>query len=403
MDMVCEKEAGCVHDFTKDPIKMIYDGDFIHADGTTLGADDGIAVAMALAVLDDDSIAHPAIEAVFTTDEEVGMLGASSLDCNLLEGRIMLNIDSEEEGIFTVGCAGGVKTTTVIPVEFEKNAPFNDFARITIDGLQGGHSGIEINKERGNANKLIAKVIYNISKNADIRLCSIEGGAKDNAIPRLASAVICCEDYRKVENLVADIDKAIKNELAIQDPNVKVSIEKCKESAVMTKESTENITECILLIPNGVLAVNTQLNMPETSNNIGVVRTNENDVEIVCAVRSSVKTKKADVCDAIEMSAKRCGGKVKYRGDYPAWEYNPNSALKDVCIECYKKQYGVEPAVETVHAGLECGLFAEKVPDMDMVSFGPNLYDIHTPKEKASISSIERVWNFVLNVLAELK
>lgn len=401
MDMVCEKESTSSHNFETDGIKMIYDGDFLHADGTTLGADDGIAVAMALALLDADDIEHPALECVFTTDEEVGMLGAASINPELIEGRIMLNIDSEVEGIFTVGCAGGVKTTTSIPVEYDDNIPYDSFALISIDGLAGGHSGIEINKERGNANKLLARAVYELSRLTNIRLCSIDGGAKDNAIPRTARAVVCCEDYSTVERLVKTIDEEIGRELFIQDKNVKLSVMPANEQRVFSAENGMKILQCIMLIPNGVQTMNTELNMPETSNNLGVVRTNNSAVEIVCAVRSSFVTKKRNICNVIESIGTLCGGNTVYRGDYPAWEYNPSSRVKEVCTAKYKEMYGVEPAVETVHAGLECGLFAEKIPDMDMISFGPDLLDIHTPKERARLSSVERIWSFLIEVLKE--
>ena len=402
MDMVCEKNPDVKHDFEKDPIKVIYDGDYIHADGTTLGADDGIAVAMAMALLDDENAVHPPVEVVITTDEEVGMLGAANLDATLIEGRKLLNIDSEEEGIFTVGCAGGVQTESEIPVALVK--PDHDkFARIIVTDLEGGHSGIDIDKERANANKIIARVLDRVISTEKAQICSVNGGAKDNAIPRYAEAVVCCDNIGSLEATVNIVKEEIRAEYALTDSNIEIKTEEVEIcDNVFSTDSAKRLLTAILLMPNGVQSVNLELNMPERSNNIGVVKMNGNSVSLICAVRSSVITRKAYIKNQIEKLTEICGGTEKSHGDYPAWEYRAESPLRDLFVDVYRECYKSEPKVETVHAGLECGLIAEKIPDMDMISFGPNLLDIHTPKERASISSIERVWNFLCSVLEKM-
>ncbi|MBQ9604644.1 MAG: beta-Ala-His dipeptidase, partial [Firmicutes bacterium] len=298
MDMVCEKNADVVHDFTKDPIKVIYDGDFIHADGTTLGADDGIAVAMALALLESDSLPHPALEVLLTTDEEVGMLGAAEFDPALISARILLNIDSEQEGVFTVGCAGGVKTHSHIPVEFIKNSA--PACRVKISGLQGGHSGIEIHKERGNANKLILRVFDMLKADFDdISMAGVSGGAKDNAIPREAEMVIAASgDFSDLAEHIKIIEKTFNDELNGKD-EVIISIEKTSAERVFTAETAKRLTDFATLVPNGVQSRNLKLGMPEVSNNLGVIRQNAEDVEFICALRSGIASLKRELFDRV--------------------------------------------------------------------------------------------------------
>ncbi|MBQ6554652.1 MAG: aminoacyl-histidine dipeptidase [Firmicutes bacterium] len=400
MDMVCEKNADVVHDFTKDPIKVIYDGDYIHADGTTLGADDGIAVAMAMALLESDSLPHPALEVLITTDEEVGMLGAAAFDPALISARILLNIDSEVEGVLTVGCAGGVKTHSFIPVEYVKNtAPAY---RVSISGLQGGHSGIEIHKERGNANKLIFRVFDMLKADfSDLAIAEVSGGAKDNAIPRGAEMIIASSaSFEDIAEHIKIIENTFLNELNGKD-EVKISIEKTSADRVFTAKSAKRLSSFAALVPNGVQANNLKLGMPEVSNNLGVVRQNPDNVEFICALRSGIASLKRELYDRVKDLTELCGGVLEARGDYPAWEYKAKSPLRELFVREYKAMFGSEPIVETVHAGLECGLIGEKIPDMDMISFGPNLLDIHTPKERAEIMSIERVWNFLCKILSK--
>ena len=379
MDMVCVKNPDVVHDFLKDPIKMIYEGDYLRADGTTLGADDGIAVAMGMALLDSDDIPHPALEVVFTTDEEVGMLGASSLDMTLLEGRILLNVDSEEEGIFTVGCAGGRKTNSVVPVEYVESKN-QEFAKITISGLKGGHSGIDIVRYRANANKLMARTLESLVENCNIEVAEISGGSKDNAIPSISEAVVSCSSIENLDVQCKLLQAEFLNEYYNIDDNITITVEKTEKTKVFSDESTTRVLTVMNNIPDGIQFMNLEL-----------------------AIRSDIPSKKIELYSKIESLTKLAKGNTTFRGDYPAWEMKQDSPLRNLCEKVYTKQYGKAPVVETVHAGLECGLFAEKVPDFDMVSFGPNLLDIHSPSERAEIPSVERTWEFLLNVLAEIR
>lgn len=402
MDMVCEKNADVVHDFEKDAVKVIYDGDFIHAEGTTLGADDGIAVAMAMAALSDNTLEHPTLEAVFTTEEETTMSGAAGLDISLLKGRRLINIDSEVEGVFTVGCAGGRKPAVHLPVEYI-SAPFNSFLRIRVTGLTGGHSGLDIHKGRANANRLIAEILDNIIDESCF-LCYAEGGAKENAIPRESEAVICCKDIKAVRSRLSALTTEIKEKYADTDVDMEIIIENVPEyDKALSMKTALGFINAVKEIPNGVIAMDTELNMVKTSNNIGVIKTFEKEIGIFCAVRSAVTAEKLEVYDEIVSIGNKYNGKTTYRGDYPAWEYRSQSPLRDMLVRIYTEMFCMAPVIETIHAGLECGIISEKAPDMDMVSIGPNLYDIHSPMERASISSIERMWNFLTEVLRQMK
>lgn len=403
-DMVCEKNKDVDHDFSKDPIKIIYDGDFIKADRTTLGADNGIAVAMALALLDDDNIPHPPIEAIFTSCEESGMEGVNALDTSDLKATMFLNIDSEDEGVFTVGCAGGVKCNINLPVNFLTNDKSSYC--VGVYGLTGGHSGIDINKGRANANRLLARLLNTLSKEIDFCLNSIQGGAKDNAIPREAEAIISINDsdFALLQQKVKDIENIYKCEYQNTDKSLLLKIEKVEnENKCFDKQSFDNIITSLLLLPNGVQTMSTDIEgLVESSINLGVVKTNENGVEIIGAIRSAVSSKKELIMNQVELFVKMAKGNIIFRGSYPAWEYKKESVIRDKCTSVYKQMYGEEPKLEIIHAGLECGLFSQKMPHLDLISFGPNLYDIHTPDERASISSIDRTWQFLLALLKQL-
>ncbi len=405
-DMVCEKNKGVEHDFLNDPIKLIYEGDFIKADRTTLGSDNGIAVAMALAILDSDDISHPSIEAIFTASEESGMEGVSFLDTNDLKSSILLNIDSDEEGIFTVGCAGGVKTNINIPIKYEDTDNNYESYCIGVYGLTGGHSGIDINKGRANSNKLLVRTLNTLSKDIDFSLNKIEGGAKDNAIPREAEAIISIDNKNisLLEQKLKNIEGTYKSEHSSTDPNLSIKIQKVeKQKKSFVKEDFNKIITSIMILPNGVQTVSTEIEgLTESSINLGVVNTNDEGVEIIASIRSAIVSKKELIMEQVQLFINSIGGKIDFRGDYPAWEYNKNSIIREKCINVYKSMYGKEPELQIIHAGLECGLLSQKMPNVDLISFGPNLYDIHTPDEKASISSIDRVWKFLLNLLKEI-
>lgn len=406
IDMVCEKNKEILHDFSKDPIQLIYEGDMLKANETTLGADNGIAVAMALALLDSKDIPHPPLEVIFTTSEETGMEGAAFIDASKINSKLLLNLDSEDEGIFTVGCAGGAKAEITLPIENTKtNANFQSYL-LTVTGLFGGHSGIDVIKGRANSNKLLIRLIKNLNEKFEIQLSEISGGCKDNAIPREAEAIISFESskFEDIEKFIQEMQKTFISEHMKSDENIKLSITQIeKQDKAFTKDTLLNIIYALYLLPNGIQTISTTLEgFPESSINIGVVNSFENEISIITCIRSSVASKKTEIMEKISLLINQLGGKVLFKGDYPAWEYNPNSKLKEKCIEVYKRITGEEPKIEITHAGLECGLLSEKLPNIDIISFGPNIYNPHTPREMASISSIDRTWQFLLDLIKEL-
>lgn len=408
MDMVCEKNKEIDHDFEKDPLKLRVDGDFVRATGTTLGADNGIAIAYSLAILESDDIPHPPLEVVFTTEEETGMGGASALNPSNLKGKILINMDSEEEGKLLVSCAGGVRTRVILPVvKTEVNGKLNAY-KIKIKGLKGGHSGMEIDKGRGNANKLIGRVLKDLQKIISFYLADINGGAKMNAIPREAEAVILInlENEEKLNERIKYWNETLKNEFKSSDPDVNVEFEKLNDNidSVFSMETTEKVVDLLVMIPNSIQTMSMEIQgLVQSSTNLGVVFTKDNEVVFESAVRSSVRSLKYDIVSQTETIAKALGAKLITESDYPEWQYNPDSYIRKVFVKVYKDLYGKEPEITAIHAGLECGLFKEKLGDVDMISFGPNMYDVHTPNEHLSISSTKRTWDYLLAVLKELK
>lgn len=406
IDMVCEKNKVVEHDFLKDPIKLIRDGDFIKADGTTLGADNGIGVAMCLALLDSKNINHPPLEAIFTSSEESGMEGATFLDCTKINSKILLNIDSEEEGVFTVGCAGGSKAEIELPIKKENTVKEFSSYLLTIKGLFGGHSGLHITKGRANANKLLIRILKEINDKFQIQLNYISGGSKDNAITRESEAIISFNqnDFINIEHFVNNYKEKLILEYINVDENLEITLEKVNNlDKAFEKESFEKVISAIYLLPNGVYSMSSSLtDLPESSMNIGVVETLEDKVFIVASIRSALPSKKTELINKITILMSILNGKATFRGDYPAWEYNKNSKLKQKCVEVYKEMTEQEPKIEITHAGLECGLIFEKLPGIDIISFGPNIYNPHSPNETVSISSVDRVWKFLLNLLEKL-
>ncbi|MDD4689606.1 MAG: aminoacyl-histidine dipeptidase [Eubacteriales bacterium] len=402
IDMVCEKDASCTKDMTKEGIDLVLDGDILSADGTTLGGDNGIAVSMMLAILDSNTLQHPRVEAVFTVDEEIGLLGAASVDVSPLKGKTMINIDSEDEGAFTVSCAGGNVTEVTIPVEYEEFT--GDACIVKISGLIGGHSGIMIDKGRGNANSILGRVLYKIASGLDVRIISVKGGLKDNAIPVEAEAKVIVTDPDKLNSICEDIDAELKNELAVIDNGVTVTCEKIQYTIPMNEESTKRIITLLCCAPHGVISMSPDIEgLVQTSLNLGVVKTEKNCVIADFSVRSSIESQKKMLSEKIECLAKSLGGTTKVSGDYPGWQYAQVSPLRDLFIQVFTEQYGYEPKVEAIHAGLECGLFAGKIPGLDCVSIGPDQREIHTPRENVSVSSVERVWNMVIETLKRIK
>lgn len=403
MDMVCEKEPGCTKDMAAEGLDLVLEGDTVSAKGTTLGGDDGIAVAMALAILDDTSLSHPAIEAIFTVDEETGMYGAEGLDVSVLKGRRMLNMDSEDEGVFTVSCAGGARADCCLPIRRQQfNAPVQEIA---VTGLVGGHSGAEIDKGRGNANLLMGRVLYAVSERTPLRLVSVAGGLKDNAIPRESRAVIIVTDAAAAQAAISDMDAALRHEYAAADPDVFARFDAAQPQQLPMDEASTQRAVCMLCcLPNGVQAMSRDIpGLVQTSLNLGILTTDANTVQASFCVRSSVATQKEMLVARLRCLMAQLGGTVTVSGDYPAWEYRKDSPLRERMVAVFREQYGRDPKVEAIHAGVECGLFAGKLPGLDCVSFGPDLTEIHTCRERMHIASVQRVWRYTLEVLRRCK
>lgn len=403
LDMVCEKAPGCEKDMDREGLDLAVEGDYIYAEGTTLGGDDGIAVAMALAALDDDSLPHPRLEVILTTEEEVGMDGAMALDVSPIRGRKMLNLDSEAEGIFTVSCAGGSMAACGLPVA---RAPFGgDILRVRVEGLTGGHSGAEIHKGRANASMLLGRLLLAMAAETELRLVSADGGLKDNAIPVAAEAVVAAADGRKAKAAAERMAACFQVEYRRSDPMLTVTAEEAAAAWLPMDAASTERTLCLLVCaPNGVQTMSQDIHgLVQTSLNLGILKTEENAVTASFCIRSSVDSEKEMLKDRLACLLAQLGGRVSFSGEYPGWAYRPDSPLRELMTEVYREQYGWEPKVEAIHAGLECGLLAGKLPGLDCVSIGPDLLEIHTPREKMSISSVQRVWAFVREVLKRSK
>ena len=406
MDMVCAKAPGCEKNMEEEGLDLFTEGDLIGARGTSLGGDDGAAVAMILALLDDVSLPHPRLEAVLTADEETGMFGAKGLDAALLRGRTMLNLDSEAEGVFTVACAGGARVhLRWEPAREDVEAlPM----RVTIEGLRGGHSGVEIDKGRGNANILMGRLLRAICSASPLRLVSLRGGTADNAIPQSCSAVIAVAP-EAAEAVYAAADRAcgeLRAELSLTDPGFRLGVAPGQPDvcSALTETDTERILDALTLVPDGIQAMSFSLpGLPETSLNLGMLTLDGDGAVMTFAVRSSVASRKRAVIEKLRCTAAVTGAAFEVSGDYPAWEYRADSPLRERMTEIYREMFGAEPKIVSIHAGLECGLLAEKLPGLDCVSIGPDMLDIHTAKERLSISSTARTWEFVKAILRECR
>lgn len=406
MDMVCEKRPDVEHDFTKDGLNLSIKDGYISANGTTLGGDNGIAVAYCLALLESTDIPHPALEAVITVDEEIGLLGANGLDCSVLNGKRMINLDSEEEGKIWISCAGGMNGTSHIPVarleaEGEKLA-------LKVCGLMGGHSGAEIDKIRANANSLMGRVLYGLKNYAGYELISLEGGQKDNAITResVAEILVVKEEVSAVKEYAAMIQRKLREEYAGTDENITVEVTEKGTSTEMVLHPTsrEKVVYYLHHVPFGVLKMSGTIEgLVETSSNIGILKLYEDEILASSSIRSSVESARDAISDKIEHMTEFLGGEYDAQGVYPAWEYRKDSPLRDKMVEVYEEMYGKKPEVVAIHAGLECGLFYKKIEGLDCVSIGPAMKDIHTSEELLDIASTERVWNYLLKTLEALK
>ena len=406
MDMVCEKRPDVDHDFTKDGLNLSVEGDYVSANGTTLGGDDGIAVAYGLALLESDTIAHPPLEVFITVDEEIGLLGAVGFDCSVLKGRRFINLDSEAEGSLWISCAGGLSGISHIPVT--RLEAKGEKLTVKISGLMGGHSGAEIDKNRANANSLLGKFLHGLDAKAGYELISVQGGQKDNAITResIAELLTVKENVEAVKEYAASMQTAWREEYTGIDEGITVTVteEGEQDAKVLHPTSKEKVVFFLVNVPYGVQKMSgTIKGLVETSTNIGILKTSENEVLGSSSIRSSVETARDALSDKIEYLTEFLGGEYERQGVYPAWEYRKDSPLRDKMVEVYEEMYGQKPNVVAIHAGLECGLFYNKMEGLDCVSLGPDMKDIHTSEEVLSISSTERVWKYLVKVLGALK
>lgn len=404
MDMVEEKNADTDHVFGQDPLKLRLLGDDLYATGTTLGADNGIAVAYALAILDAQDLEHPPLEVLITVEEETGMLGASSVDGRLFAGKRLVNIDSEEEGAFLVSCAGGARQTVKLPLT--RQTPSGEAFELKVRGLKGGHSGMDIMKERGNSIVLLGRALMLLRRNFDFTLASISGGSKNNAIPREAQAVILLTSSAEgLAEKVASIGKILGREIETQDENFALNLEAANmPDTAFDAATTQSVLELLNLLPNGVVSMSQDIpGLVETSLNLGVLHEKEEILHFDFAVRSSVGSRKEMLLDKVQILGEKYGAEVVTTSSYPEWTYAKESPLREMFVKKFEEMYGHAPKIEAIHAGLECGILAGRIPGLDMISLGPNLYDVHTPNEHMNLESVRNVYGFLLEVLASLK
>ncbi|MFJ7935329.1 aminoacyl-histidine dipeptidase [Sporosarcina sp. NPDC096371] len=408
MDIVCEKNQDTTHDFDKDPLQLRIIGDMLYATDTTLGADNGIAVAYALALLDSTDIPHPSLEVVITTEEETTMNGAIAVDASHFTGKIFINLDSEEDGKLLVSSAGGVHVTQVLPIIWAQASKDEVAYRIRIRGLKGGHSGISINKERGNSTKLLGRVLHDLSTEFPYSIQQISGGLKSNAIPREAEAIVWIQsnDVNNIQERIEQWEQTFKNELRMTDPGVSIGFEKIKSNstAVFAEDTKQKAITALLLIPHGVQAMSMGIaGLVESSTNLGVVSTTDSAIHFENEIRSSIKSAKANMVTQAKTLADMLGCEVLIDADYPEWPYHPDSQVKKLFEQTYREKYGKEIDVIAVHAGIECGVFIEKIPGLDAVSLGPDMFHVHTPDEHVSIPSTINNWEYFIYTLGKMK
>lgn len=402
MDMVCEKDTGCPLDMAVDGLDVTHDGCCIFAKGTTLGGDDGIAVAYALAILDDNTIAHPPLEVIITVDEEIGMLGAAAMDLADVKGRTMLNLDSEDEGIFTVSCAGGA--TCTVSLNAERKAVYGPCVRLSVEGLRGGHSGAEIHKNRANANKVMGDFLGRIQKLMPLCLTSFSGGSKDNAIPRACQATVVAMGIglERINDIAAQLQQEVRETYDEPETLVQAFDVDALGGNALTTAATADVISLLCAAPNGVQAYCPDMpELVQTSLNLGIAKLGDR-FTATFSVRSSVNAEKEGLITKLKELADFYNGTYSQSGTYPAWEFKKDSRLRDVMVPIYTRMFGKEPKVLAIHAGLECGLLGDKLPGLDCVSIGPQMHDIHTSREKLEIASTKRTWDFLLEVLKAL-
>lgn len=405
MDMVCEKNADCNHNFIKEGLPIGIMDDYVYAKGTTLGGDDGIAVAYMLAILEDKNIKSPELECLFTVDEEIGMLGADFFDASDCKAKILLNLDSEEEGIFLSSCAGGLRGVCSVPVRYKEKT--GERYNIVISGLKGGHSGTEIDKYRGNANIIMGRLLHYLGDSLKYSVVSMQGGLQDNAIAREANTEILVEksDISDFEEFIDSFADMISNEYKAVEKNIQIYCDYQGKDTCMalTHKTQERLIFLLNTMPDGVQKMSMEIaGLVQTSLNLGIIRLNKDVFTATCALRSSIKSEKEFLSDKLRYLTQTIGGTYTEHGDYPSWEYMENSKIRPLICKVYKELTGKNAEVAGIHAGLECGILANKIKNLDIVSFGPDIFDIHTPKERLSIASVKTVYELILKVLERL-
>ena len=403
VDMVCEKNSGVELDFEKDPIKAYIDGDWVKAEGTTLGADNGIGMAAQMALLASNDVEHGKVECLFTIDEETGLSGANAIQPNFFTGKILLNLDSEEEGEICIGCAGGADTVATFTYKPELAPEHYFYFKITVSGLHGGHSGCDIHLGRANANKILTRFLWQSAKKYHLALCEINGGNLRNAIPREAYAVAGIPSSDK-EKITADFNvfvQEIENEFKGTECDMSLALESgAPGDSMIDSQTTVNLLNALYACSHGVIAMSKDIpGLVQTSTNLASVKQKENTITVGTSQRSSVESEKKNILQSVESVFLLAGAEVKHGDGYPGWTPNPDSEILKVAKKSYKELYGIEPQIKAIHAGLECGLFLEKYSSLDMISFGPTMQDVHSPDEKMLIPTVDKFWKFLLQIL----
>lgn len=407
LDMVCEKNNDIEHDFSNDPIKMKVEDGWVTAEGTTLGADNGIAVAIGMAVMEAKDLVHPPMEFLFTVDEETGLTGANALEKDFVKGRILLNIDSEEEGALYIGCAGGLNTMLSDKIEWQKAS--NDYItyNLKVGGLRGGHSGLNIHEGFGNAIILLGRLLKAISGKINMRMVAVNAGSKHNAIPReaVASIQIMPDQLITAKEIIREYEQIYKNEYKLIEEGIFISLEETgRVVRVFSNDFTFRLIRLMYGIPNGVMAMSHAIEgLVETSTNLAIIETKEKHVELLTSQRSSLASAVDDTAEKVKAVAELAGFHVEYNDGYPAWEPNPDSKLLAACKKIYQDKYGKEPEVKAIHAGLECGIIGEHYDGMDMISFGPDIEGAHSPDERLRIESTQHIWEYLLEIMKTIQ
>jgi dipeptidase D len=407
MDMVCEKtEDSADHDFNRDPIRFVYDGDWLKADGTSLGADNGIALALAMTLVDDDTVSHPPLELLFTVDEESGLTGATKLDADIFNGRLLLNLDSEEEGVFTVGCAGGKDVSFRLAVETAPCPEDQRLCELIVRGLCGGHSGVDIHKRRASANRLIARTLWSALGASQVQLVSVKGGTVHNAIARDAAARIVCHpsDVSKLGDQIRQLEQMLQEEYASVEPSLQLVFQPVEQPSaaieVLSPEDTRRVVHLLLALPHGVAGMCADVpSIVETSNNLATVELADKNLKILSSQRSSVMSRLEELTSRVESIAALAGARTSVTNSYPAWQPDMASPLLSRCRQVYQGLFGEKPKVQIIHAGLECGIIGAKKKGMQMISFGPNIENPHSPDERLHIPSVDKVWEFLVGLM----